>query len=94
MRFSWDENKDRILRLNKKCRGIGFEEVLALYRHPHYESVRSDESEQFISIGWVQATLYSVIFEERQDEEGTYRHLVTFWKSSKEEQKLYAKYTR
>jgi hypothetical protein len=33
--------------------------------------------------------LYSVIFEIREDEEGEIYHLVTLWKSTKEEVRLY-----
>jgi len=40
-------------------------------------------------IGWVKGELYSVIFEVREDAEGEYHHLITLWKATKEEQKLY-----
>jgi len=30
-----------------------------------------------------------VIFEVREDAEGEYHHLITLWKATKEEQKLY-----
>jgi hypothetical protein len=38
---------------------------------------------------WVEERLYSVIFEVREDREGEYYHLVTLWKATQEEQRLY-----
>ena len=35
------------------------------------------------------ANLYTVVFEERSDDEGEYYHLVTLWKSTKEERVTY-----
>ena len=42
-----------------------------------------------MAIGWVADRLYSVVFEFREDEEGEILHLVTLWKSTKEEIRLY-----
>jgi hypothetical protein len=41
------------------------------------------------AIGWVGDKLYSVIFEVRQDVDGEYLHLVTLWRATRNEQKLY-----
>jgi uncharacterized DUF497 family protein len=41
------------------------------------------------AVGWVGDRLYSVIFEVREDEEGEVLHLVTLWRSTKEEIRLY-----
>ena len=41
------------------------------------------------AIGWVGDRLYSLIFEAREDEEGEILHLVTLWRSTKEEVRLY-----
>jgi len=49
---------------------------LTEYRHP-------GES------GRVGGRLYSVIFEIREDTDGEYHHLITLWKATKEERKLY-----
>jgi hypothetical protein len=46
--------------------------------------------EQYHAIGWVKDLLHSLIFEVREDSEGEYFHLVTLWRSTREEQKLYA----
>ena len=40
-------------------------------------------------IGWVGERLYTVVLEFRVDSEGEFRHLVTLWKSTKEEVRLY-----
>jgi len=37
--------------------------------------------------------LYAVIVELREDEEGEYYHLVTLWKATKQEQKLYEEHS-
>jgi uncharacterized DUF497 family protein len=45
--------------------------------------------EQYRAVGWVGDRLYSVIFEIREGEEGEVLHLVTLWKSTQEEIRLY-----
>ena len=90
MRFKFDRNKSEQLRSNPKRR-IGFEEVQEIWTHPYYEDRRSDVPEQFRAIGWVRGKLYSVIFEVREDSENEYYHLVTLWKSTKEEKEAYEK---
>jgi uncharacterized DUF497 family protein len=87
MRFDFDPRKSQRLRKN---RGIGFEEVQAIFERPYYLDQRSDLPEQYRAIGWVEERLYSMIFEVRQDDDGEYYHLVTLWKSTREEMKLYA----
>jgi hypothetical protein len=57
---------------------------------PYYLDQRSDMPEQYRAIGWVGPNLYSLIFEMREDSEGEFYHLVTLWKSTREEQELYA----
>ncbi len=88
MRFHFDERKSKSLRRNPR-RGIGFEEVQEVFFHPYYADRRSDVPEQHRAIGWVGERLYSVIFEIRKDAEGEFYHLVTLWKATREERKLY-----
>ncbi len=88
MRFEFDKTKSNHLRKNLK-RGIGFEEVQEIFHHPYYEDCRFDDPEQFRAIGWVERKLYSVIYEVREDEEGEYYHLITLWKATSQEEKLY-----
>ena len=92
MRLKFDKEKSDWLRNNPK-RKIGFEESQEIWQHPYYEDQRIDEPKQFRVIGWVKGNLYSVIYEIREDEEGEYYHLVTLWKSTKQEEKLYEEYT-
>ena len=89
MRFHFDPEKSIRLRANPE-RGIGFEEVQTLFDREHITDRRSDDPEQFRAIGWVNGTLYSVIYEVRQDREGEFYHLVTLWKATKEERRAYA----
>ncbi len=88
MRFDFDSNKSSLLRNNPK-RGIGFEEAQEIFSHPYYEDCRSDDPEQFRAIGWVNGKLYSLVYEVREDVGGEYYRLVTLWKSTKEERRLY-----
>jgi hypothetical protein len=41
----------------------------------------------------VNGQLYSVIYEEREDDEGVYYHLVTLWKSTKAERAKYEEHS-
>lgn len=89
MRFHFDPRKSQRLRVNPQ-RGIGFEEVQEIFLRPYYQDQRSDLPEQYRAIGWVGDKLYSLIFEVREDDEGEFYHLVTLWKSTREEEELYA----
>jgi len=88
MRFRFDPRKSERLRANPR-RGIGFEEVQELFSRPYWLDRRSDVPEQFRAIGWMGDRLYSVIFEVQEDDEGEILHLVTLWRSTKEEVRLY-----
>jgi uncharacterized DUF497 family protein len=88
MRFRFDLRKSERLRANPN-RGIGFEEAQELFSRPYWLNQRSDVPEQYLAVGWVGDRLYSVIFEFRADKEGEILHLVTLWKSTKEEIRLY-----
>lgn len=92
MRFKYDKRKSETLRRNP-ARGIGFEEAQTIWETPYYLDQRSDEPEQWRAIGWVGDRLFTVIYEERTDREGEYLHLVTLWKSTKEERRLYEKHS-
>ena len=60
-----------------------------MFCRPYWLDQRSDVPEQYVAVGWVGECLYSVIFEVREDKEGEILHLVTLWKSTKEETRLY-----
>jgi uncharacterized DUF497 family protein len=88
MRFHFDARKSRRLRANPR-RGIGFEEAQEIFTRPYYLDQRADVPEQYRAVGWVGGRLYSLIFEIKEDAEGEYFHLVTLWRATREEQKLY-----
>jgi uncharacterized DUF497 family protein len=88
VRFEYDRRKSERLRKNPS-RGIGFEEVQELWSNPYYLDQRLDVPNQFRAIGWAGGRLFTVIFEMREDQDGEYCRLVTLWKSTKEEKKLY-----
>lgn len=92
MRFKFNKRKSESLRRNRS-RGLGFEEARKLWESPYYLDRRSDLPEQWRTIGWVMGKLYTVIYEEREDKEGEYLHLVTLWKSTKEERSLYEEHS-
>jgi uncharacterized DUF497 family protein len=92
MRFSFDARKSARLRANPK-RGIGFEEARELFSRPYWLDQRSDVPEQYLAIGWVGERLFSVVFEVREDDEGEVLHLVTLWRSTREEIRLYEENT-
>ena len=92
LRLQFDAKKSAERRANPK-RGIEFEETGTLWEHPYYLDQRNDAPEQFRAIGWVESTLYSVIFEVRNDEDGEFFHLVTLWKATREERDLHEENT-
>lgn len=92
MRFSFDPRKSQRPRANPR-RGIGFEEARELFSRPYWLDRRSDVPEQFLAVGWVGDRLYSVIFEVRGDDEGKVLHLVTLWKSTRQEIQLYEEHS-
>ncbi|MGD0095287.1 MAG: BrnT family toxin [Terracidiphilus sp.] len=92
MRFHIDPRKSQRLRANPH-RGIGFEEVQEIFARPYYFDQRSDVPELYRAIGWVGQHFYSLVFEMREDDEGEFYHLVTLWKSTHEEEELYAEST-
>ena len=92
MRFHFDERKSKRPKANPR-RGIGFEEVLESFSHPYYLDQRLDFPEQQRAIGWVGNRIYTVIFEMREDAQGEYCHLVTLWKATRQEQRLYEEHS-
>jgi uncharacterized DUF497 family protein len=90
MRYSFSIAKSETLRKNPK-RGIGFEEAQEIFERPYYQDQRSDNPEQYRAIGWVKGRLFTLIFEIREDRIGEYYRLVTLWRATQEERKLYEK---
>jgi len=92
MRFKFDSRKSKKLKVDPRRR-IDFVEAQEIWTHPYYIDCRSDDPEQFRAIGWVKGQLFSVIYEIGSDKKGEYYHLVTLWKSTQQEEKLYEEYS-
>ncbi len=86
MYFSFDARKDAELR---RRRGIGFMSVAKLFARQHIVALKTDDPEQFFAIGRVDEQLWTVVFEDSEDDLGALRWLVTFWPSTTREKKLY-----
>jgi uncharacterized DUF497 family protein len=87
VRFTYDPKKGQKL---KRERGRDFEEIQEIFLGPHYFDHRNDDPEQWRAIGWSMGQLYTVIYEDREDEQqGGCRHLITLWRATTEEEKLY-----
>lgn len=87
MRFHFDPVKDReVLRKH----GVSLQEAQEIFDQAHLVDQKCDDPEQFRAIGWCGGRLCSVIFEIRSDQEGEFYHLITAWKTTKQEQEAYA----
>ncbi len=74
----------------RRFRHLNFNYVRGIAFHgPYYLDQILDDPEQWVAIGWVSGQLYSVIYEDREDNEGAYYHLVTLWKSTRAERVKY-----
>jgi uncharacterized DUF497 family protein len=87
MRFGFDRSKSSAV---KRRHGVSLNEAQEIFDQAYLVDQKNDDPEQFRAIGWCRGRLYSVIFEIRHDAEGEYYHLVTAWKSTKEEEESYA----
>jgi uncharacterized DUF497 family protein len=92
MRFKFDKIKSQQLR-NDPRRKIGFEEARKLFKSVFIEDQHVDFPHQWRATGWVGGELYTVVYEERNDKDGQYYHLVTLWKATKKERLIYEENT-
>lgn len=88
MRINWDDAKNSLL---KRERGISFDEALVIFRSHYVIQHKNDCPEQYKAIGFVGGKLVTLIVEVREDELGEYEWLVTLWKSTPSEAKIYDK---
>jgi uncharacterized DUF497 family protein len=86
VRVNWDEAKNTLLR---RERGIGFEEALEIFQRNYVIQHKNDDPEQYKAIGFVKGKLVTLIVEVREDDLGEYEWLVTLWKSTLSEAKIY-----
>lgn len=87
MRFDWDDSKSDSV---KAKRGLGFEELLPLFHADYLLEVNKNYDGQFLAIGFLQAKILTIAVELREDEEGEYTWIVTYWESTKSERMRYA----
>lgn len=87
MRFDFDPEKNREV---KRKHGVSLKQATEIFDQVYLVDRKSDDPEQFRAIGWCGGRLCSVIFEIRIDSEGEYYHLVTAWKSTEQEEQIYA----
>lgn len=90
MRFKWDTKKNKKLKSDPR-RALGFDEVVQLFKYSYYLDQKNDDPEQYRAIGFVYGKLITLIYETREDYEGEYYHLVTYWPSTRTERRLYEK---
>jgi uncharacterized DUF497 family protein len=87
MRVNWSPAKDTLL---KQTRGVGFDDALAMFGRPYVVLTKNDDPEQYKAIGFAKGgVLISLIVEVRYDDQGEYDWLVTLWKATKEEDRVY-----
>jgi uncharacterized DUF497 family protein len=89
MRFDWDNDKSQQL---QQHRGYSLDEVSVILAGQYVEQVKQDDPEQFLAIGYLGNTLFSIIYEVRYDRDGEYIWLVTYWKSTGREREIYEQY--
>ncbi len=89
MRINWDDSKSE---KPKKERGLSLEEASQLFiSGPYVIDKKSDDPEQYYAIGFAHGRLITLIYETRDDVEGEFTWLVTYWKATKTEAKIYEK---
>jgi uncharacterized DUF497 family protein len=86
MRIKWDLKKNEKL---IEERNIDFQDASRIFGQSYHLSQKNDDPEQWRVIGWVDSRLITLIYEERQDEEGIYFWFVTAWVSTPSERKLF-----
>ena len=86
MRCKFDRLKNREV---KRKHGVSLKEAQEIFDQAYIFDQKSDDPAQFRAIGWCRGRLCSVIFEIRNDSEGEFNHLITAWKSTKEEEQDY-----
>ncbi len=87
MRINWDDSKsDRL----KRERGLSLEEAAQVFvSGPYITAQKNDDPEQYYAIGFTHGRLITLIYETREDVDGEFYWLITYWKATKAETKIY-----
>lgn len=88
MRFRFDAAKNAEV---ERKHGVSLEEAQEIFEQAHLVDRKNDDPEHFRAIGWSRGRLCSVVFEIRNNADGEYCHLITAWKSTRQEEEAYAK---
>ena len=91
MRIQWDPKKSKLLKENPKRR-TSFEEAKVLVESLDFQlggELKNFDPEQFYVVGFVGAKLITLVYEFRYDDLGEYIHLVTLWKTTKQERERF-----
>lgn len=86
MDIDWDDSKNEKL---KRERGLSFEEVAQMFTAGYVTDQKYDDPEQYYAIGFVKGQLITLIYEYRERETGEFVWLVTYWKATTREAKIY-----
>ncbi len=90
MRLRFHPAKSRAV---KKKHGISLAQAQQIFDQTYIVDQKTADPEQFRAIGWCNGRLCSVIYEIRVDGEGEYFHLITAWRSTTQEEQMYAEHT-
>ena len=71
-------------------RGYSFRHVTTVLENEIGGGILCDIPEQFLSIGFLNNKMISIVYEVREDDEGQFTWIITYWKTTKEEIKRYS----
>ena len=91
MRTQWDEDKRQKILAERKLDFAHFEDLLY---QPYVEDQSLSYTEQYRIIGFARGRLTTFIVEYRQDALGEFIWVVTAWRSTLQEQKIYEQETQ
>jgi len=91
MRIRWDEDKRQRIIAERK---LDFADLADLLYQPYVEDQSLSYAEQYRIIGFARGRLATFIVEYRQDALGEFIWVVTAWRSTPQEQKIYEQETQ
>ena len=91
MRIQWDEDKRQKILAERK---LDFADLEDLLYQPYVEDQSLSYTEQYRVIGFAGGRLATFIVEYRQDIVGDFVWVVTAWRSTLQEQKIYEQETQ
>ena len=86
VRIDWDDSKSERL---KRERGVSLEEAAQMLASGYVTDRKNDDPEQHYAVGFVHGQLVTLIYEYRDGVDGETVWLITCWKATKREAKIY-----